>query len=150
WGPDSQEVLDVSPRSDRIVKDLLDFLDARVGRGRYVLVLCADHGICPIPEVTRAQGKDAGRVPVQLLTTKASAFLNETFNKGGEPLPWVEAAAGHWVYLNRGVLKERGLESAKVEEALAGWLAKQEGVQAAYTRTQLSKDLPKEDRIGAM
>jgi hypothetical protein len=150
WGPDSQEVMDVTLRSDRIVKDLLDFLDARVGRGRYVLVLCADHGICPIPEVTRARGKDAGRVPKELLTTKANAFLNETFARGGEPLPWVEAASGHWVYLNRGVLKERGLESAKVEEALAGWLAKQDGVQAAYTRTQLLRGLPKEDRIGEM
>src|SRR5262249_9072699 len=102
------------------------------------------------PEVTRARGKDAGRVPVELLTTKANAFLNEAFAKGAKPLPWVEASAGNWVYLNRGVLKERGLESAKVEAALAGWLAKQEGVQAAYTRTQVRRGLPKEDRVGEM
>src|SRR5213078_1292588 len=50
WGPDSQEVLDVTLRSDRVVKQLLDFLDARVGRGRYVVALTADHGICPLPE----------------------------------------------------------------------------------------------------
>jgi hypothetical protein len=150
WGPDSQEVLDVTLRSDRVMKDLLDFLDARVGRGRYVLALCADHGICPIPEVARARGKDAGRVPKELLTTKAGALLNETFARGGEPLPWVEKSANQWVYLNRGVLRERGLESAKVEEALAGWLAKQDGVQAAYTRTQLLRGVPKGDRIGTM
>ena len=48
---------------DLIVKELLDYLDAKVGKGRYVLALTADHGICPLPEVTRQQGHDAGRVP---------------------------------------------------------------------------------------
>src|SRR5262249_34987654 len=37
WGPDSQEVFDVTMRSDLVVKDLLRYLDDRVGRGRYVL-----------------------------------------------------------------------------------------------------------------
>jgi hypothetical protein len=150
WGPDSQEVLDITLRSDRIMKELLDFLDARVGRGRYLLVMCADHGICPIPEVAAAKGKDAGRVSPKLLTTKAGAFLDETFGKGGERQPWVEAAANNWIYLNRGVLKEQGLDSARVEAALAKWLVKQPGVQAAYTRTQLSKGPLKDDRIGEM
>jgi hypothetical protein len=150
WGPDSQEVLDVTLRSDRIMKDLLDFLDARVGRGRYLVVVSADHGICPIPEVARAQGKDAGRVAKELLTEKAGAFLNQTFAKEGERLPWVEKRMGTWIYLNRGVLKERGLESGKVETALANWLAKQPGVQAAYTRTQLTKGPLKGDRVGEM
>ena len=62
WGPDSQEVLDVTLRSDVIIKELLDFLDTKVGKGQYLLVLSADHGICPIPEVAKSQGKDAGRV----------------------------------------------------------------------------------------
>src|SRR5262249_47669925 len=48
WGPDSQEVLDVTLRSDLIVKELLDHLDAQVGPGRYVLALTADHGVCPL------------------------------------------------------------------------------------------------------
>ena len=46
WGPDSQEVLDVTLRSDRLIKDLLDFLDARVGKGKYVFAMSADHGVC--------------------------------------------------------------------------------------------------------
>ena len=150
WGPDSQEVLDVTLRSDRIMKNLLDLLDARVGRDRYVVVVCADHGVCPIPEEARAGGKDAGRVPPEVVTTKAAAFLNETFLKEGERLAWVEAYSAGWIYLNRGVLKERGLESAKVEAALATWLAKQPHVQAAYTRTQVANGPLKDDTVGEM
>src|SRR5262249_26470921 len=37
WGPDSQEVLDVTLRSDQIMKRLLSALDAKVGKGQYVL-----------------------------------------------------------------------------------------------------------------
>jgi hypothetical protein len=148
YGPDSQEVLDVTLRSDQIIKRLLATLDARVGRGRYLVVLSADHGICPLPEVSRAQGKDAGRVPPDLLTTKASAFLNDTFAKNGQKLVWVEAADGPWVYLNRGAIQASGLEAAKVEATLAGWLAGQPGIQAAYTRTQLSDPAIRKDPLG--
>src|SRR5260370_955415 len=71
WGPDSQEVLDITLHSDRMVKELLETLDAKVGKGNYLLVLSADHGICPIPEAARAQGKKAGRVSPQLFTAQA-------------------------------------------------------------------------------
>src|SRR5262249_1259883 len=50
WGPDSQEVLDMTLRTDVLIKDLLDYLDLNVGKGQYFLVLSADHGVCPIPE----------------------------------------------------------------------------------------------------
>src|SRR5262249_48603372 len=67
WGPDSQEVLDVTLHSDRIVRDLLAFLDDKVGRDRYTVALTADHGVCPLPEVSRHQGRDAGRIDPKLL-----------------------------------------------------------------------------------
>jgi hypothetical protein len=148
FGPDSQEVLDVTLRSDLIVKELLAHLDAKVGKGRYLLAVSADHGICPLPEVARAQGKDAGRLSPTLLTSRADAFLNETFNKDGEAVRWVEAATYPWVYLNHGVVKERGVELGKVEEALAGWLRKQPGIQAAYTGTRLAQGPFKDDPVG--
>ena len=146
WGPDSQEVLDITLHSDRIVKELLETLDAKVGKDNYLLVLSADHGICPIPEAAEKQGKKAGRVSPQLLKTDAQAFLNETF-ANGKRLPWIETAVGDNIYLNRGVLREQGLESSTVEKALAGWLAKQPGILGAYTRTQLSNGPITDDSI---
>jgi hypothetical protein len=148
YGPDSQEVLDVTLRSDRVVAELLAHLDAKVGKGRYLVVVSADHGVGPLPEVARSRGKDAGRVPPALLSSRAEAFLNETFNKGEEKLPFIEAVSGMMIYLNRGTLREQGLEPAKVEAALAGWLAKQPGVNRAFTRAQLSGGPLKDDRVG--
>jgi hypothetical protein len=149
WGPDSQEVLDVTLRSDVIVKDLLAFLDAKVGKGRYVLALTADHGVCPLPEVSLRQGKEAGRLSSFVLAGKAEAFLQETFGaKDDLDARWFEAMYYPWLYLNHAQIEKRKVKQADVEEKLAGWLAKQTGIQAAYTRTQLLAGVGKDDAIG--
>jgi hypothetical protein len=155
WGPDSQEVLDVTLRSDRLVADLLSFLDQQVGRGRYVVAVTADHGVCPLPEVARAQGREAGRHPADLLKRGAEDFLRRAFpdaagGTGGSPSrePWVEYAGEGWVYLDQATIARHRLRPAEVEAALAGWLKKQHGIQTAYTRTQLLSGIPAEDAIG--
>ena len=149
WGPDSQEVLDVTLRADRIVKGLLDHLDAKVGKGRYVLVLSADHGVCPLPEASVKQGREAKRILPSLLQQGAEDFLHTTFAKddavGAKAF---EAMVDQYIYLNRAWLNGHKLEQGKVEEALARWLTEQPGVQGAYTRTQLTKDFPADDAIG--
>src|SRR5579885_613244 len=147
WGPDSQEVLDTTLRTDRVVKELCDTLDAKVGKGRWTLVLTADHGVCPVPEVGKAQGKEAGRVIPSLLGAKANAFLQEKFG-GDAEATWVEATATPWVYLNRRLIRQRFLNQSDVENALAGWLRKQPAVQAVYTRTQLLKGVDRDDPLG--
>ena len=150
WGPDSQEVLDITLRSDLIIKKLLNYLDTKVGKGKYVLVLTADHGVAPLAEVAKAEGKEAGRVPPTLFTTQASEFLqrNTTFAPKGQPLPWIEAAVGGWIYLNQGTLKELGLPAAKVQDALAEWLGKQSGIQAVYTHRRLQQGPFADDALG--
>lgn len=149
WGPDSQEVLDVTLRSDVIVKDLLAFLDARVGKGRYVLALTADHGVCPLPEVSQAQGKPAGRITIFSAAGKAEAFLQETFGTKDDPdARWLEAFNYPWFYFNPAQLAKRKLKPAEVETALARWLGKQGGVQAGYSRTQLMQGVVRDDDIG--
>jgi len=148
WGPDSQEVLDVTLRSDLLVRELLTFLDDKVGKGRYVLALTADHGICPLPEVSRRAGREAARIPSSLLGSQAEKLLDEEFGGSKDHARWVEATSGPWVYLNRKLIEESKLKPADVEDALATWLKKQKGVQTAYTRHALLRGVPTADRIG--
>lgn len=138
WGPDSQEVLDITLRTDALVKSLLDHLDAKVGKGRYTLVICSDHGVCPLPELARKQGKEAARIAPETLTTRAEEFLNRTFLPEGARAPWLERTKFNpWIYLNRAVLKELKVAPEKAERALADWLARQEGIEAVFTRSDL-------------
>jgi hypothetical protein len=148
WGPDSQEVLDVTLRSDEIVKDLLACLDKQVGAGRYVLALTADHGVCPLPETMRRRGKEAERIDPKSLTARASLFLGETFHVPAEDKRWLDGPEESWLYLNRALLERHKLKQSDVEAALADWLRKQPGVQNVYTRTQLLAGPPADDAVG--
>jgi hypothetical protein len=147
WGPDSQEMLDAMLRADRLVADLLAHLDARLGRGRYLLVLSADHGVCAMPELSRARGKDAGRVSLKRLKEAAKAILQRAYGAPGEK-SWLEADAGYWLYLNQKLIAQRGLKAAELETTLARGLKDYPGILTAYTRSQLAGAGPLADPIG--
>lgn len=50
YGPDSKEIHDQLLRLDQYLGAFLDSLEARVGTGRIIVALTADHGIAPLPE----------------------------------------------------------------------------------------------------
>jgi predicted AlkP superfamily pyrophosphatase or phosphodiesterase len=151
WGPDSQEVLDVTLRSDRTMAELLRFLDDAVGKGRYLLCMTADHGVCPLPEVSAARGLDAKRIGMKKVREAAEAHLRAMFARD---LPddtktrFIEAATTPWVYLNQRLLDSRGLDGAVVARALADFLTKQDGVLRTFTRADLVRQLDPYDAIG--
>jgi hypothetical protein len=125
-------------RSDQIVRDLLDELDQRVGSGQYVLVVTADHGVCPLPEISQVRGKDARRIAPALLTKGAEQFLRERFGQPGGNARWVLGRADNWIYLNPRLLASRKAESEEIQAALVNWLRKQPGVLSAFNRFQLN------------
>jgi hypothetical protein len=153
WGPDSQEVLDVTLRSDRIVRDLLGILDDAVGKDRYVLALSADHGICPLPEVSRASGREAARIDPGPIVLGAREFLDGRFPAGSAAGSTtahglIAKVSGANIYLDHRQIQRRGVKLEEVEDALAGWLPTQPGVARAYAAHQLREGLPASDAIG--
>lgn len=72
FGPDSVEARDGLLRLDRDLEALLAFLDLHVGTGRWAMFLTADHGICPTPEWSREQGRNAGRGLIQTMVQAAA------------------------------------------------------------------------------
>jgi hypothetical protein len=153
WGPDSHEVLDVTLRSDLIVRDLIGLLDEKVGKGRYVLALTSDHGICPLPESPGSKEKGAQRVMMARLMDAADALLDSRWpgpTSRERPPQWVEAMQSNMVFLDRRILSNRGVKPEEAAEVLAKWLPKQPGILAAYTHAQLSGELPKDDAVGRM
>lgn len=142
WGPDSHEVLDVTLRSDRIMADLLGFLDAEVGKGRYAVVLTADHGVGPIPEQKRLPTAD--RLSLNALLPQLPAALDETFGPAPAGLTrWLELdtkdalSVWPWVYLNHQAIRSRGLDPAVVAEFAAQWLGNRPSQLVAFTRRQV-------------
>ena len=108
----------------------------RIGRRHeYVLALSADHGVCPLVEVSRAKGRDAARVQ-PMSGTKTEAFLVEQFGK--RPTKWLEAISGPWVSVHEKTANEAKVPVAEVERALAGYYETLPGVAEAFTRSQFA------------
>lgn len=147
WGPDSQEVLDTTLRSDRQVAQLLAMLDAEVGRGRYTIALSSDHGVGPLPEVARVTHPEARRVDPAGLKKNAEAFLDRTFGAPGGKTSWFQETSPGF-YLNPLAMRARKLTPSVVEAALAGWFREQPDVEAACTRTELLDGVSAGDDLG--
>ncbi len=146
WGPDSQEVLDVTLRSDALMANFLAFLDAQVGAGNYTLLLTADHGVCPTPEASAARGVDAKRVSPSKLNAGAEAFLEAKFGKPTDDPKkknrWIETVVFPQVYLNHRLLAAANRTPDEAAELLADWYRHQEGIEHVYTRKQLLANEP--------
>lgn len=129
FGPRSHEVQDVLLRLDLTLGKLLDALDARVGRGRYVVALSADHGVSPIPERAAAEGIEAGRTVSDELRDDLEALLTERFGEG----PHVAAIRNGELYFAPGVydaLRARPDDAA----AVRALLKRAPGVWRVYSR----------------
>ena len=62
----SEEVRDNVAASDRVLGDLLTFLEDEIGRGRYVVVLTADHGQQPDEDAVDGYGIDPNEVELDI------------------------------------------------------------------------------------
>jgi hypothetical protein len=152
WGPDSQEVLDVTLRADKIVADLLKFLDAEVGKDRYTAVIAADHGVCPMPELQSSKDKypAATRKPVVELGLGLLDALDAMYGKeNGAPTRWLEVfddGTWPWVYLNHKAIVARKLKVEDVAAVARDWLAGRAYVETAFARKDLEGPAPMPDK----
>lgn len=142
WGPDSWEVLDVTLRSDALIKNLIDFLDSHLGRDHYTLVMTSDHGVCPLPEARKYPL--AERVKSRDVLMGLAAALGEAFGPADLPEKWFEKfeAADDvwpWVYLNRAELRQRNIPYEAVCDYAAQWLGNQRYTLTAFTRRQIEQ-----------
>ena len=83
FGPDSRESEDNLHRLDRLLSEFLDYLDSRVGTGRFLLALSSDHGMRPIPEYAPGADPEATRVFSRRLTEALNRRLSSGLNATG-------------------------------------------------------------------
>jgi predicted AlkP superfamily pyrophosphatase or phosphodiesterase len=142
FGPRSQEVQDLYARLDRTVGELLERLDAVVGRDGYTLALTADHGVTDIPEHLKRSGKDGGRLDTRVL----AAAVNERAKVTLGPGTYVARINGNDVYLMPGVYanltKSRGGIAGLIQI-----LAAQQGVSRVFYADELLKGSSSPDAL---
>jgi hypothetical protein len=135
FGPSSLESEDNLLRLDRTLADFLRFVDERVGLDRTLVVLSADHGAAEVPDYLNEYGVGARYVdPATWGRDPAIERLKERFGLGDE---LVESYAHPYVYLNRDVILEHGLDLSTVEEAVTAEILTFPGVAHAIPSSAL-------------
>lgn len=114
-GPDAPEVRDISIRTDRLLGKFLDAVDKQVGAGNFLLVMTADHGVSPLPEISAARRMPGGRLSQADLVTRAQDALSAKYGTG----KWVVAQATAALYLNSELIHSKNLNRAEVEDVAA-------------------------------
>lgn len=111
FGPNSIEVEDVYLRLDRDLAAFFKMLDAKVGKGKYLVFLTADHG------AAHAEGyMEANKM--------ATGFFGEGFEKtlntklkekfGEDKMIW--GLDNYQVYLNQNLIKEKKLDLDEIKD----------------------------------
>ena len=133
YGPDSQEVLDTYVRLDRVIADLLDYIDRRVGLANTLIAMTGDHGVCPVPEYVASLGMDAARIEPKPLTDAVNKALAARF---GEE-KWVVSFVNDQLYFDRKLIADKRVMASEIERVAGEAALTVPGIVGYYTRTQI-------------
>ncbi len=135
FGNSSLESEDNLLRLDRTLADLFSYVDKTVGLTNTLIVLSADHGGPEAPGYWKSMGIEAGYVsPDEWDKEPSIAALKKRFGIGQR---LIQPFFPPYVYLNREVIEEAGLDFAEVEQAVADELLGIKGVAEAITSTSI-------------
>jgi len=133
FGPSSLENEDVVLRLDRTLADLFQFIDARVGLDKTLIVFSADHGMAEMPEYTAELGYDADRIYGDEVLATARGASGTAF--GSEEL--VKDFFRPYLYLDRDAISSKGLNLQFVATTIADELAKKPGIGGAIPSSRI-------------
>jgi len=139
-GPDSPQMREQLLALDKSLGAFLDGLDRRFGRDGYALALSADHGVTPLPEVSRAAG--ALRVDRDKLERELESALRAKFGAPAKAgANWVLDLHSPYVYLDLAAADavKPGAAAPLLAEA-ADWLSRHAAVAFVYSAADLAGD----------
>ena len=137
FGPSSLEAEDNLLQLDRTLAELFAYIDEKIGLDQTIIVLSADHGAPDAPGYLNEVGFSEAHYfePDQVEKEPAFTALKEQFGIGED---LIQAYFHPYFYLNRELIREKGLEQGAVEQAVAAELMKLDGISAAYSSMALS------------
>ncbi len=135
FGPSSLESEDNLLRLDQTLAELFSFIDDRVGLENTLIVLSADHGAPEAPGYLTELGFEADYIyPESFDRTAAMESLKSRFGIGEE---LITTYFHPYLYLDRDLIKQRGLDQAAVESAVADVIMQFDGVALAVSSSAL-------------
>ncbi len=105
----SPEMSDAVKYQDEALRQLVAFLDQQVGKGKWAMVLTADHGTQYDPAVSHAF-----LIDIDTLTQD----IQKTFDSDGDGIPLIQRVRPTEIWLNDAELKDNGYTLTQVSQYL--------------------------------
>ncbi|WBL43503.1 alkaline phosphatase family protein [Algoriphagus halophytocola] len=133
FGPTSRELEDTYLRLDQEIKRLLDYLDENYGKGEYLVFLTADHAVADIPSLMQSMNMPGGYLNSGQVKSETNDFLIKNYGPG----EWVKNISNDQIFLNEPYILEKGISLADMENALAHFLLRFDGIKEIYTSSAM-------------
>ncbi len=140
FGPNSREMKEILISADRSLAGFIDFLDSELGREKYELIICSDHGVAEIPENgSQTGGRIAGRLSRKNV---ADAMQNPYQNflpvavdgadvAAQEPKGFIKQFSPPFIFLDSSVVKGIASTFPAICDTLCGLLRGVQGIGIA-------------------
>ena len=135
FGPSSLETEDNILRLDRLLTELFQYVDQKIGLDQTLIVLSADHGAPEAPEYMAEHGMETGRFPLDWF--KKGSPLSDALKKRFGRDDLVAAHSHPYLYLNLDAIADAKLNIGEVEHFVALEMMKVPGIAYAMTRSDL-------------
>jgi hypothetical protein len=144
YGPDSPQVREICIQTDKMLEKLFQFIDSKIGMSNATVVLTADHGVAPTPEVNVKRKMPGGRASFSTISNSVQQALTAKFGEG----KWIDGTPEEAVYLNWDLIKSMKLTQEEVVREAANVIRGMPNVFRVYTREQLMSGLSMADQVG--
>ena len=145
-GAESEESHDMALRVDKLVGDLIRAAEAQAGVGRVLVVLTADHGVAPVPELNQKRKMPGGRFDDKAELDAVEKALTARF--GAPRDKYVVFSGEGSLFLNEDPTPGHPVDMAQMEVVAAEAIRALPHVFRVFTRTQLMHGSISNDSVG--
>lgn len=135
FGPSSIELEDTYLRLDRELAAFFDHLDNEIGKGEYLVFLSADHGVADVVRYMQSESVPAGSLNTRFVLTQLMGYTNQKYGEGN----WIENVSNEQLFLNQRLITEKGIDLAAMQEDIASFLLRFDGIKETYTATDMKR-----------
>jgi predicted AlkP superfamily pyrophosphatase or phosphodiesterase len=132
FGPRSMELQDTYLRLDLTLAKFMTYLDQTVGKDNYIVFLTADHAGAENPNYLKDNKYNVKNVPSKNVEAALRKFSLDTFGTDV-----VLNYSNFNLFFNKPVLKENGLDLAKVKQSFKDFMMTQDQVKRVYTEEEI-------------
>lgn len=129
YGPHSIELQDTYLRLDRKIAEMLNYLDEKIGKGNYLVMLTSDHGVVDVPQELINKNLPGGYFDSDKAISELSKYLEKEFGDK----EWIEDYINQQVYLDRDLIEQNGLSLKVIQQKTADFLLQFEGIKSTNT-----------------